>query len=79
MEPCTRRYLEPVRQAHVIGFANAVGHDVERSRAPKELLVLEAAHSDLVLAGGDVRGDVDVVVTHCETTTKSGRGGAISR
>ena len=49
--------------AHV---AFVLGHDLESSGASVELLVLVAAHSDLVLAGDDVLGDGHVVVAACE-------------
>lgn len=73
MEPeLERNNLESVGHAHVIGRVGviATANDLERSWAAEQLLVLEAAHSDLVLAGGGVLGDVDVVVAHCETRKK---------
>lgn len=77
MEPeLERNNLEGVGHAHVIGWVSviAIANDLERPWAAEQLLVLEAAHSDLVLAGGGVLGDVDVVVAHCETSKKMEQG-----
>ncbi len=58
--PAAGGCLETVGHAHVL----VVALDHEWCRAAVQGLVLEAADADGVLAGGGVRGDLDVVVAH---------------